>query len=407
MSIVNPSSVTNKSTISQPAVSVWPRIQALRIVIRTRWMQPTLIPGAVLANVLRGALGLTLRKLVCPEEFFNHDCAPCPLYRDCAFGQVFMPTPPSDATQLRLQQDLPRPFVIEPPGLHPDDRATADGLTFRVVLFGSAMDRLPYFISALDRLGADGMGRDRIPFQIEQISANHPHGDEPLLVSGSNTISLPRKVITTDDLLNTPWPVDRSPSSGASDVRRRVLARMGIGGIGDTKDTRGDVDAGSGDSKRPRMKIKFVTPLLLKSGSGIDDKGNRVVAREVRDRPPFGVLIRRLRDRLSSLCAFFGTPWTHPDFAALGTMADAVELVESQTTWLTRNRHSTRTGHTHEISGLVGHATYAFPTQESLDALAPLLKFGELIHVGKNAPWGNGGITSVIHVKHSAENPCE
>jgi hypothetical protein len=146
------------------------------------------------------------------------------------------------------------------------------------------------------------------------------------------------------------------------------------------------------DPNKPRLKLKFLTPLLLKSGSGLDDQGHRVAAQEIRDHPPFGVIIRRLRDRLSSLCIFFGDQWNCPNFAALGTMADTVELIDSKTTWLTRNRQSTRTGQSHEISGLIGHSTYEFPDQATFDVLAPLLKIGELIHVGKNAPWGNGAI---------------
>src|SRR5579872_1730329 len=81
-----------------------PQIRALRLEIRTRWKRPTVIPGSVIANVLRGALGMTFRRLVCPEEWLNHECAPCPLYRDCAYGQVFAPTPGADAAKLRLQQ---------------------------------------------------------------------------------------------------------------------------------------------------------------------------------------------------------------------------------------------------------------------------------------------------------------
>lgn len=380
--------MTNSNAMGEAAGQLWPAIRALRLVIQTRWKRPTTIPGPVLANVLRGALGVTLRKLVCPEEFFDHDCAPCPLYRDCAYGQVFMPTPPPDSRQLRLQQDLPRPFVIEPPGLHPEERVTSDGLTFRLMLFGSAIERLPYLISTLDRLGADGMGRDRVPFQIERIATSHPRGDETLFAAGSSSVTLPKTFITTDDVLSTVWPTESIPSSETADLRRRLLVRMGVIERNEPQPNQPPAASFPG----PRLKIKFLTPLLLKSGSGIDEQGKRIAAQEIRERPPFGVIVRRLRDRLSSLCAFFGERWNHPDFAALGELADTVTLVSSKTTWLTRSRQSTRTGEVHEISGLVGHATYQFSSDEALNALAPMLKFGELIHLGKNVPWGNGAI---------------
>ncbi|MBW3541069.1 MAG: hypothetical protein KY476_12440, partial [Planctomycetes bacterium] len=91
-----------------------PDVKLLRLEIAVRWSRPYEIPAPVVSNVLRGALGITLRRLVCPPEWLDNPCAPCPLYEACAYGRVFMPTPPPDATQLRLQQDLPRPFVIEP-----------------------------------------------------------------------------------------------------------------------------------------------------------------------------------------------------------------------------------------------------------------------------------------------------
>jgi len=362
---------------------MYPDIKALRLQISTRWKRPTTIPGPVLANVLRGAVGITLRELVCPREWLDRDCPPCPLYQECAYGQVFMPTPPPDAQQLRLQQDLPRPFVIEPPGLHPEDRATPEGLTFRLMLFGSAINSLPYLISTLDRLGHDGLGRDRVPFSIERIATCHPAGEETLFAAGSNSVSLPRRFVTTQDLLSISWPTEPSLPTDSMEIRQKILARMGV---------ESNVPSLPTDPGKPRLKLKFLTPLLLKSGSGIEENGKRILAQEIRERPPFGVIIRRLRDRLSSLCAFFGQRWDCPDFAALGTLADQVTITSSQTTWLTRNRHSTRTGQSHEISGLVGQTTYEFPDKATFDVLTPLLKIGELIHIGKNAPWGNGGM---------------
>jgi hypothetical protein len=403
--------------VEPPTAAEVPTIRAVRLEVRTRWQRPNIIPGPFLANTIRGALGLTLRKLVCPEGWLNHDCHPCPLYTECAYGQVFAPTPPADAVQLRLQQDLPRPFVIEPPGLHPGDRVTPEGLTFRLMLFGDAIDRLPYFISTLDRLGHDGMGRDRIPFNIEQIATLHPAGDEVLFTHGSSVVRLPQRCITLDDLLSVPWPEERScgqspdpqscgrspdpccgrspdrataPTAGlpnADEVRRRALADLGL--VDEILNPQSKI--GNANKGGPQLRLEFLTPLLLKSGSRMEH-GRHVPAREIRDRPPLGVIVRRLRDRVSALCAFFGEPWQHPDFAAIGRMADTVALVESHTRWLTRDRRSTKTGHQHEISGLVGHAVYAFPDEETLAALAPLLKLAELVHVGKHAPWGNGAV---------------
>lgn len=382
--------------LSAAPLAVLPNISAIRLEIRTRWRRPNVIPGPFLANILRGGLGITLRRLVCPDGWHNNLCHPCPLYTQCAYGQVFEPSPPADAVQLRNQQDLPRPFVIEPPGLHPDDRVTPEGITFRLMLFGRAIEWLPYLISTLNRLGYEGLGRDRVPFTIEQIAALHPTGDEVLLTDGLTHVALPQQRLTTEDLLHAPWPTQPVSSPPNSDLRRRLQAKLGLSDhtVADQPST----------PDRPRLQIRFLTPLLLKTGSGLAPDGTRIPAQEVRDRPPFGVILRRLRDRLSSLCQFFGDPWHHPDFASLGHLADTVTLVHSHTQWLTRDRHSTKTGQKHEISGLVGAATYEFPNENTFAALSPYLKLGELLHVGKNAPWGNGGLRCTT-LSHPGEHP--
>lgn len=405
---------------SAPDQTHLPRIRALRLEIRTKWARPTIIPGPIIANVLRGALGITLRRLVCPQEWLDHECPPCPLYPSCAYGQVFAPTPPAHATQLRLQQDLPRPFVIEPPGLDPDEHVTPEGITFRLVLFGTACEALPFLVTTLDRLGHDGMGPQRVPFTIEQITACHPAGDEVLYTGGSTSVALPQRRITTEDLINArpqtlsgaassihvicdpALPTRSTPANPASSPLSLEGSCSLEGGCSSAPPLSKGGQVGWGEASlghdcilthpRPRITLHFLTPLLLKTGSGINAQGRRIPAQEIRDRPPFGVIIRRLRDRVSALSLFFGDPWQHPDFASLGTLADTVTLIDSRTVWLTRGRRSTRTGAQHELSGLIGQATYEFPDTSTRDTLLPLLKLGELLHVGKNAPWGNGGM---------------
>ncbi len=395
--------VMNEPGAIDSGTSPWPAISALRVAVSVRWARPTVIPGAVIANVLRGALALTFRKLVCPREWIDNDCPPCPLYASCAYGQVFAPSPPADAVRLRLQQDLPRPFVIEPPGLDSDEPHAADRLRFGLMLFGSAVDRLPYFVTTLERLGREGMGRDRVPFELIEVRLQHPAGDELLLREGESTLRLPTRRITTADLIGHDASVSRSGSEqirgigfqpAISSLENLETRQAGSLSHEESQPRSGSRETSPASSPR-RLTLRFVTPTLLKTGSGIGPNGERLAAREVREKPELGVVVRRLRDRLSSLCAFFGTGWFHPDFAGLGAAADRAVLIESDTIWLSRKRTSTRTGHSYDIEGLVGEATYEFPDEATLATLRPLLAMGELIHIGKNAPWGNGKVVVV------------
>jgi hypothetical protein len=336
-----------------PSMISLPKLQILKLRATLKWRRPDGIPGPVIANVLRGAMGITFRKLVCPIEWFDHECHPCSLYRTCAYGQLFMPKPSEESGVLRKQQDAPRPFVIEPPGLDSEESINQEELAFRIVLFGKAVDESSLFISALIRLCHEGIGRNRTPLDMVDVVAEHPLGNESVLVGTESIIRLPSRYLTTHDFAE--GEVFRS-------------------------------------SQEPTLlSVHFTSPLLLKSGSHVLANGTHVEAREVRESPPFGALISRLRDRLSSLSAFYGERWL-ADFREIGERANQVTIHDSKTVWLTRNRRSTRTGHAHEISGLVGRTTYSFRNEQELRYFLPLLRVGELIHVGKNAPWGNGGI---------------
>lgn len=399
------------------------RLRLLPLDIAIRWSRPSGIPPHILANVLRGAFNITFRKLVCPPEWMDNACAPCPLYAQCPYGQLFEPAPPPDSDRLRLVSDLPRPFVLKPPlesttpaphspapprispahKAHPSTASNAladrlrvrnafarhsgDGtsppalpeperLRFGLVLMGRAVDHLAHFIVTLSELGRVGMGPHRVPFTVESVTTSGPGSEsESLYDPATHTFRTPTRIPNASDFLTL------------YDPSRITVAPPDTG-------------------RAPELTLRFHTPTLIRTGSAVDSAGRRTPAVEVRERPPFGVLIRRLRDRLSTLCTFFGeAPWTgletpghsrpEPDFAAMGRLADTVRLVRSETQWHHRSRFSTRTGDTHEISGLTGTATYAFDSPALRDLFLPLLKCGPLIHAGKHAVWGNGWVQAM------------
>jgi hypothetical protein len=405
------------------------RLRLLPLDISICWSRPSGIPPHILANVLRGAFNITFRKLVCPPEWMDNACVPCPLYSQCPYGQLFEPTPPSDAERLRLVADLPRPFVLKPPlstattspapppvaplpshaagqgnaladrlqvrsafarhggnGGTQQEPREPERLRFGLVLMGRAVDHLAHFIVTLAELGRVGMGPHRVPFAIESVTT-----------SGSSTHAL-------DDRLSS--RTAQQVESLYDPATHTFRAPAHVPNAGDflaLADSSSTLFALHETGRAAELTLRFHTPTLIRTGSGVDGAGRRIPAVEVRERPPFGVLIRRLRDRLSALCTFFGEgPWTgretaeqgraEPDFAAMGRLADTVRLVRSETTWHHRSRFSTKTGDTHEISGLTGTATYAFDTPTHRDLFLPLLKCGALIHAGKHAVWGNGWV---------------
>jgi CRISPR-associated endoribonuclease Cas6 len=289
-------------------------------------------PRARLPNMLRGTFEIAFRRLVCHD--LDLDCQACPLIESCPYPAVFHPTPPPDSDRLSRAQDLPRPFVFEPPTEGPDELARGDALAVGLTLFGAANRHLPYFVVALRALAERGLGVTRGRLRLTRLTGKSKAG--PVVV------------------FEEPEPVVRPTREG---LRLRHLAMQG-------------------DAAVRRLRVRFVTPTTLK-------RNGRLV-----EKPSFADLACRIRDRLSSLAAFFGDGPIEMDFAGVGRAAEEIRTVACTTAWERRTRRSSRTGALHEISGFAGEAVY----EGDLGPWMPLLRMGEAIHVGKYAVWGNGGM---------------
>jgi CRISPR-associated endoribonuclease Cas6 len=133
-----------------------------------------------------------------------------------------------------------------------------------------------------------------------------------------------------------------------------------------------------GDSKRAveRLRVRFVTPTELKGPP------------EVGDRPEFGILFARLRDRISTLRAFYGAGPLEIDFRAMGERAAAVRMTHCEVTHTDTERRSSRTGQRHSLGGFVGEAEY----EGDLGGFVSYLRLGKWVGVGRQTVWGKGVI---------------
>jgi hypothetical protein len=280
--------------------------------------------------MFRGTFEIAFRRLVCHDVTL--DCRACPLAGQCPYPAVFRPAPPPDAERLSRAQDLPRPFLFEPPRDGREVLAPGDELVVGLTLFGRAAALLPYFVVALRALADPGLGPTRGRLTLVRATAETPSGPHVVFAEGA--------------------PVVRAAPAG---VRLPDLLR-------------------AGDEQPGRVDVRFLTPTTLR-------REGRLV-----ERPSFGDLVCRLRDRVSALAAFFGDGPLEMDFAGVAAAAEQVRTVECRTAWERRSRRSARTGEVHEISGFVGEAVY----EGELGEWMPLLRLGEALHVGKYAVWGNG-----------------
>jgi hypothetical protein len=121
------------------------------------------------------------------------------------------------------------------------------------------------------------------------------------------------------------------------------------------------------------VRVRFETPVELK---GWDGDGL----------PPFGILARRLRDRLSALRALYGPGPLEIDFQGFGGRADGVSALGGRMENVCGERRSARTGMVHPLGGVTGWAEY----EGELGEFVPYLRAGSYAGVGRQTVWGRG-----------------
>jgi hypothetical protein len=126
-----------------------------------------------------------------------------------------------------------------------------------------------------------------------------------------------------------------------------------------------------------RARVEFLTPTELKSG-------DRIAAR-----PEFPILFGRIRDRLSTLGALYGSGPLPIDFTGLGERSALVQMTHCDIDAVAASRRSGRTGQTHPIGGFVGSADY----EGELSEFLPYLEAARWTGVGRQTVWGKGEIS--------------
>ncbi len=305
-------------------------------------------------STFRGGFAGTFQRLVCSTG--TRQCKPCPLKQECPHALVFESEPPPGAEALRNYESIPRPFILEPPLETKTEYTPGEPVVFHLVLFGRALNLLPYFIVTLDEFSRYGIGRGRRPFSIERIEALNPlTGERATIYNGAERIVRPRDLsITAKDV----WM-----HSGGQENSRSASSPSG-----------GEISFASFVPDQQKLRLEFLTPTRLTFA------GKPVTV------PEFHIVIRNLLRRISSLCYFHHGFAYEADFPAIIACAAQVRLVVHSTRWITWERYSFRQNKKVPCGGLVGWAAYSGP----LGGFWPLLRLGKLLHVGKGSVFGQG-----------------
>lgn len=318
-------------------------IKLSRFEFAVRAKEPIIL-HAYPGSTLRGAFGISLKKVVCALK--NKECQDCILKEQCIYSYMFETPPPSDTTIMRKYLQIPRPFILEPPLERKIEYAPGEQMTFGLTLIGDrALACCPYFIYAFDELGKVGIGQGRGKFELEHVKCisngmAHKNSDQSTAqtVYSSDTKTF-KPVEGTGMFIN--W--DDICSNGAPPNT---------------------------------LTLNFITPTRIYFNESLVTE------------PEFHIIIRSLQRRISLLsnfhCGIDISEWDF--FNKIIDLAKGIKIKDRDIKWRFWERFSTRQQEWIEMSGFVGKATYEGKT----DSFIPLLQAGELLHVGKGTTLGLG-----------------
>ncbi len=278
-------------------------------------------------SALRGAFGHALKKVGC--ALHRQKCEDCILAASCCYCLVFESKKLNRNTagyKIRLSA-RPHPYVLEPPMDRRHEYLAGESFSFTLHLFGPALRYRPQIFYAVTLMGKTGLGKGRHgKFNLDKVTA----GDVVLYDATTNTLSMER---VEQSLAWTQEP---------------HLCN--------------------------RLRVDLLTPLRIKR--------NNCFQRKI----PFGTLIRSVMRRISSLETAYGEGEPDLDYRGLAAMADGVDTVEDQTEWQEIIRYSNRQGNTMKIGGVLGSLVF----EGDLEAFLPLLRYCEVVHLGKQTTFGLG-----------------
>ncbi|MGD0497953.1 MAG: CRISPR system precrRNA processing endoribonuclease RAMP protein Cas6 [Bryobacteraceae bacterium] len=286
-------------------------------------------------NIVRGAFGEIFRKLVCVPTCTG--AKTCDLRATCPYARVFEPGPggaPSRGGGPSGLADWPRPFVFRAAQL--DGRTIREGEPFHfdVHIFDVRDPSLSYFVLAFAQLAREGLGPGRGRAELTAV--------DQLDLAGAAV-------------------------SRVFDGARFQMNEMPPPIV---------VDLAAPPEPATRVRVRFVTPTELKT------------EHQLADRPEFGILFGRLRDRISTLRTMYGPGPLEIDFRAMGDRAAAVRMTRCELQRHEVERRSSRTGQRHPLGGFVGKAEY----EGDLGEFLPYLRLGKWVGVGRQTVWGKGEI---------------
>ena len=266
-------------------------------------------------SVFRGLFGYSLKKTVCVTKMSSFDG--CLLRYNCPYAYIF-------ETSNERNERVARPFVIEPPLTEKKLFPTGDTLEVNLILFGKAIEYIPYLVFTFKEMGRRGIGANNGKFWLQKVTQ-----DDKIIYDFEEQI-----------LHNT--------------FKRYDLFKIK-------------------EEKANKVTIHFLTPTAIKYNGKINFEID------------FLTLIKAIRRRLKALSVYHNEKLAKDieiDFeAAEKIVVKKISLEPFQ--W---KRYSNRQQQKIDFSGFIGE----MELDGNLTPFMPLLRMGEIVHVGRGTVYGMG-----------------
>jgi hypothetical protein len=281
-------------------------------------------------STFRGGFGNAFRSVVCTLR--KKECKDCMLCESCIYAYIFETSPVKNTEIMGMDKykKILHPFIIEPPDETRHTYNQGERISFGLVLIGKAIDYLPYFIFTFDELGKRGLGRGRGKYQLIDVGSE-----------GKNIYSIEDKTIKA----NEPKTLD---------IPETYVF---------------------GDTPVISITLRLITPVR------ISYQRNLVTDLQ------FHVLIRSLLRRINLLhyfhCEKSVLQWDHKKMIH---EAEKVGIQGNALRWWDWERYSSRQDIKMKMGGVVGEISYS----GHIEPFLPILKAGEVLHIGKGTSFGLG-----------------
>jgi hypothetical protein len=309
-------------------------------------------PAELAAPLVRRVLGKALIDIFCP--FGQPHCeAPrrrggeqvppaelCHLAESCPYGVLFA-----------ASRGARPPYAVYVPSDRDDDDR------IEITLFGPAWRFYPWLLQALRKALRTGLGKERRTYDVHAVYRVNPDSSWAEICSSDLSELLPT---LPPDFLEVSMLPEPSPPAPLPEGEGSVEEPF--------------------PSRQETVEVQLLSPTrLIHDGKLLP--GHRPV--------PFALLVARILDRFRGLFGDDAGEILRPEIRrAVEAEAAHVPLVSDETRWIEVQDYSARNRSELLLGGKVGRLIYGVEAARFL----PILKAGEILHVGKNPTSGCGRI---------------